>query len=146
MPVGRCRSSILSLMMICSYFPSSSPPSFFRGERKCLSFSLLLFAGTECSVSMDSVLRKRSQGKLEHRVVPLHEVLPPPRRLSAPIVALPQLMESSSTTGDQPALEVSLSPALIPRPSGEPLTEDVVDSKDWMISNVLHFEEKRKAT
>lgn len=104
----------------------------------------MFFLGTECSVSMDSVLRKQYHGKLEHRVVTLHEVLPPPGRLSAPTVASPQPVESSSATGDQPAPDVSLCPELIPRSSGEALTDDVVDSKDGIIANIHRVAEKGK--
>ena len=77
-------------------------------------------------------------------MVTLNEVLPPPHRLSAPLMASPELVGSSSATGDQPAPDVSLSPVLIPRPSGEALTKDVVDRKDGIIVSFRRVAEKWK--
>lgn len=77
------------------------------------SFSSLFCAGIECSVSMDSVLQKRYQGKLEHQVVPLYEVLLPPCRLSAPGVAPPQLVGSFTATGSQLDPNFAMSPVVI---------------------------------
>lgn len=78
-------------------------------------------------------------------MAPLHEVLPLPRRLSALVVASPQPVGSSSATGDQPTPNVFLSLALIPRPSGESFTEDVVDIKDGIIANFCRVVAKWKA-
>lgn len=55
---------------------------------------------------MDSVLWKRYHGKLEHRVVDLHETLPLPRRLSLPPTLVVRPMGSSSTTESGPTLNV----------------------------------------
>ena len=48
---------------------------------------------------MDSVLRGRYQGKLEHLVVPLYETLPPPCRLTAAAQVPPQPVGSSTASG-----------------------------------------------
>lgn len=106
---------------------------------------LFCFAGTECSVSMDSVLQKRYQRKLEHWVVPLYETLPPTRHLSVYVVVPPQLVGSSTMLGSQPVSKVSLTLDIIHHPSSEPSTDDVVDSKDGIIANVRQAAEKRKA-
>lgn len=77
-------------------------------------------------------------------MVPLYEVLPPPCRLSAPAMASPQPMGSSTATGSQPAPNFAQSPVVIPRPSSEPLSDDVVDSKYGFITSVRYVAEKRK--
>lgn len=93
---------------------------------------------------MESVLWKRYHGKLKHRVVALHEVLPPPSRLSIPVATSSQSLGSSSATGDQSAPDVSLSTGLISCPLEETSAEDMGNRKDGIISSSHHAMRKQK--
>lgn len=70
------------LFLPFSLLPFFSPLSSLENVIVCFYFLMVAFSvcsiGVECSVSMDSVLWGHYQGKLEHRVVPLYETLPPP--------------------------------------------------------------------
>lgn len=99
----------------------------------------------ECSVSMESVLRCRYQRKMEHRVVPLYETLPPPHRLIAIAPVPPLPVGSSTTSGNRPGSHtvVTLSTAS-PKPTGS-ATDGVVDSKVGIVAGARRVAEKRKA-
>ncbi|CAH1413195.1 unnamed protein product [Lactuca virosa] len=93
---------------------------------------------------MDSVLRGRYQGKLEHRVVPLYENFPPPRRLGAVTSAPPQLVGSSTASESQPCPHTVVTPTATSRPPVEPVTDNAVDSKIGITTSVHRVAEKRK--
>lgn len=93
---------------------------------------------------MDSVLQGRYQGKLEHRMVPLYETLPPPRRLNVAAPVPPQPVGSSTASGSQPISHTVVTPAPASRSPIEPSTDSVVDYKVGITANICRVAEKRK--
>ncbi|CAH1437667.1 unnamed protein product [Lactuca virosa] len=90
-------------------------------------------------------MRGRYQRKLEHRVVPLYETLPPPRRLGVVTSAPPQPVGSSTASESQPGPHTVVTPAATSRPPVEPITDNAVDSKTKITATVRQVAEKRKA-
>lgn len=100
-------------------------------------------------MSMESILTKCYQGKLEHREVDIYETLLLSRRVDPLVVSLAQvgrLLEVSSMIDDKQLLDSLPIPTVVPHLSIEPSHTVVVEeSKYGMISNVQQAMVKRTA-
>ncbi|CAI9269058.1 unnamed protein product [Lactuca saligna] len=106
-------------------------PSWRRRGKMAVFFSIV--DGAESSLSIDEVLRKRYQGKLEYREVDLVDRLPPPHRMNQlALTAAPSISPTGSSASEENPLHtrpISIGMPLCSTRPCEPVTGTPIATK-----------------
>lgn len=105
------------------------------------------FTGVKTHLSLDFVIRKWYQGKLEYQDVNLRETFPAPYMFNFLVVTSPLVVQtvevSSASNGECLVDSLPISTVVGRTPAKSPCTEVVEDNKEGIISNIQHAKLKR---